>query len=335
MAGALCVPACELNTFHYWRVLTVVQSITMRIVALFVVILLQPMSVVAQPVRVTGTSVLLAPPPGFVASERFPGFERADLQASIMVTEIPAPASEMMRGMTAPALATRGMTLIASTTQVLDGRPSLLLKVSQQAPGATVLKWMIVSGDVKTSVMIVGSFPREREPQIGEAMKDAVLSTRWNAAAPPDPFEGLAFRISPINSLKIAGRMSNMLVLTETGQIAPQGAGAAVFVAGTSLAAVDLTDLKGFATARARQTKQLNTLRVLEERPTTIGGETAYELIADGKDAATGRPVTLYQVVLPDRGGYVLMQGMVASARAPELVPEFRKVAQTYRKVSH
>ena len=308
----------------------------MRIVGLFVVILLQPMYVVAQPIRVTGTSILLAPPPGFVASERFPGFERADLQASIMVTEIPAPASEMMRGMTAPALATRGMTLISSTTQVLDGRPSRLLKVSQQAPGATVLKWMIVSGDVKTSVMIVGTFPREREPQIGEAMKDAVLSTRWNAgAAPPDHFEGLAFRISPINSLKIAGRMSNMLVLTETGKIAPQGAGAAVFVAGTSLAAVDLADLKGFATARARQTKQLNTLRVLEERPTTIGGETAYELIADGKDAATGRPVTLYQVVLPDRDGYVLMQGMVASPRAPELVPEFRKVAQTFRKVSH
>ena len=308
----------------------------MRIVGLFVVILLQPMYVVAQPIRVTGTSILMAPPPGFVASERFPGFERADLQASIMVTEIPAPASEMKRGMTAPALATRGMTLISSTTQVLDGRPSLLLKVSQEAPGATVLKWMIVSGDVNTSVMIVGTFPREREPEIGEAMKDAVLSTRWNAAAaPPDHFEGLAFRISPINSLKIAGRMSNMLVLTETGKIAPQGAGAAVFVAGTSLAAVDLADLKGFATARARQTKQLNTLRVLEERPTTIGGETAYELIADGKDAATGRPVTLYQVVLPDRDGYVLMQGMVASPRASELVPEFRKVAQTYRKVSH
>ena len=59
----------------------------MRIVGLFVVILLQPMYVVAQPIRVTGTSIVLAPPPGFVASERFPGFERADLQASIMVTE--------------------------------------------------------------------------------------------------------------------------------------------------------------------------------------------------------------------------------------------------------
>ena len=108
-----------------------------------------------------------------------------------------------------------------------------------------------------------------------------------------------------------------------------------MFIVGSSVAAVDLADLKGFATVRALQTKQLNTLRVLEERPTTIGGETAYELIADGKDAATGRPVTLYQVVLPDRDGYVLMQGMVASPRATELVPEFRKVAQTYRKASH
>src|SRR5215218_3813040 len=75
----------------------------------------------AQAVRVAGTSVTLAPPPGFTPSARFPGFERADLQASIMVTEVPGPMTGLTRGMTAAGLATRGMTLISSERPQVDG----------------------------------------------------------------------------------------------------------------------------------------------------------------------------------------------------------------------
>jgi len=42
----------------------------------------------------------------------------------------------------------------------------------------------------------------------------------------------------------------------------------------------------------------------------------------------------LYQVVLPDPQGYVLMQGMVASTRATTMVPEFRAAAQTFRRTA-
>ena len=305
----------------------------MKFITPIVVILLQVSPVAAQAVRVTGTSVALAPPAGFVPSSRFPGFERADLQSSVMVTEIPGPVADVSRGMTGAGLAARGMTLVSSTRQLVDGRQSLLLKVSQQAGGMTVHKWMIVSGDARTTVMIVGTFPKEYETQIGDAMKDSLLTARWAvAAAPPDHFEGLSFRVSPTASLKIAGRLSNMLMLTESGQMGPQGPTAALFVVGTSLAPVDLSDLKAFANTRASQTKQLNGLRVSEQGATAIANEAGYELVAEGTDIATGRLVTLYQVVLPDPQGYVLMQGMVASTRAATMLPEFRKAAQTFRR---
>lgn len=306
----------------------------MRFITPIVVILLQVSPVVAQAIRVTGTSVALAPPAGFAPSSRFPGFERADLQSSVMVTEIPAPVAEVSRGMTAAGLATRGMTLMSSTRQLVDGRQALLLKVSQPADGMTVHKWMMVSGDARTTVMIVGTFPKEYEPQIGDTVKGSLLTARWAVAAAPDHFEGLPFRVSPTTSLKIAGRMSNMLMLTESGRMGPEGPTAAVFVVGTSLAPVDLSDLKAFATMRASQTKQLKGVRVSEQGATTIGNEAAYELVAEGRDIATGRIVTLYQVVLPDPQGYVLMQGMVASTRAATMVPEFRKAAQTFRRTA-
>jgi hypothetical protein len=142
----------------------------------------------------------------------------------------------------------------------------------------------------------------------------------------------LPFRVSPTAVLKIAGRMSNLLMLTESGEIGPAGPGAAVFIVGGSVAAVDLVDLKGFAARRARQTEQLKGLRIMQEGPTTIDGIAGYELVAEGKDSATGRGVILYQVVLPDGVGYVLMQGLVASARAVSMVPEFRNVAQTFSR---
>lgn len=307
----------------------------MRFITPIVVMLLQVSPVVAQAVRVTGTSVALAPPAGFVPASRFPGFERADLQSSVMVTEIPGPVAGLTRGLTADRLATRGMTLISSTRQVVDGRPALLLKVSQDAGGMTVHKWMIVSGNATSAVMIVGTFPKEYEPEIGGAMKDALLTARWTVAdTPPDHFEGLSFRVSPTPSLKIAGRMSNMLMLTESGRMGPLGPTAALLVVGTSLGPVDLSDLKSFAIARASQTKQLKNLRVSDQGAAAIGNEAAYELVAEGTDIATGRLVTLYQVVLPDPQGYVLMQGMVASTRAATLVPEFRRAAQTFRRTA-
>lgn len=306
----------------------------MRFITLFVLLLLHVSPVAAQ-TRVMGTSVALTPPAGFEPSSRFPGFEHAELQSAVMVTEIPGPFADVSRGLTTDGLATRGMTLISSTKQLVDGRQSLLLKVSQPADGGIVYKWMIVSGDAKGTVMVVGAYPQDHESKIGAAMKDALLTVRWFVGdAPPDQFEGLGFRISPASSLKIAGRISNVLLLNESGNLDAQGPNAAVFMVGTSIGPADLSDLKAFAVTRASQTERLRGLKIYEQRPITIGGEAAYELLAEGTDMGSGRRVTLYQVVLPDPQGYVLMQGIVATSRAATVVPEFSKVAYSFLRVA-
>jgi len=285
----------------------------------------------AQAVRVTGTSVTMAPPSGFTAAQRFPGFERPDLQSSIMVTELPAPADGLTRGMNAAGLASRGMTLISSSRPQIDGTPALLLHVSQTASGTLFLKWMLVVGDTKSSVMIVGTFPKSLEAQLSEPMKAAVLSTRWRLSAAPNPNEGLPFKVTGTPALKIAGRVSNMLMLTESGKLGPQGPDSALLAIGSSVAAIRIDDLKTFSEERARQTKQLKEITVSRGTSITIDGNAAYELVADGTDVATGKAVTLYQVIMPRSGGYVLMQGMVTTVRANAMVPEFRRVAATFQ----
>jgi hypothetical protein len=128
--------------------------------------------------------------------------------------------------------------------------------------------------------------------------------------------------------------MNNMLLLTESGTMKPQGPNSAMFIVGSSVAPVRIDDLAAFAESRARQTKQLKAIRIAPHGSVTIDGTVAHELIAEGTDQPTGRAVTLYQVLLPEDGGYVLMQGLVASSRGAALIPEFRAVAQSFRRLS-
>lgn len=294
--------------------------------------LLGPAQAVADPVRVPGTNVSLQPPDGFAPSENFPGFQSTEQQASIMVTQMPAPVAEVLKGMNRETLATRGMTLLSSSDEKVGGREARLLQVAQAAGGAEYLKWMLVTGDPKTTVMIVGTFPKSAGQVVDAAIRKSVLTTSLASGNPGDPFEGLAFRITPTQGLKIATRMSNMLVLTESGGPGPLGPGEPLYIVGSSIGPGGGGDLKAFSEARAKQTEQIQGLEDVSGREITLGGLAAYELLADAKDVKSGTPIRLYQVIAPNDGGYFIVQALVGADRAAEMLPEFRRVTESFRR---
>ena len=295
---------------------------------------LGPAQAFAEPVRVPGTNVSLQPPAGFASSERFPGFQSPELQASIMVTQMPAPVAEVLKGMNKESLATRGMTLLSSSTETAGGREALLLQLAQSAGGADYLKWMLVTGDPKTTVIVVGTYPKSAEEQVGAAIRKSVLTTSLSSESAGDPFEGLRFRITPTEKLKIATRMTNMLALSESGTMGPLGAGEPIYIVGSSIGPGGSGGLKAFSEARAKRTEQIRDLENIEGREITLGGLPAYELLADAKDVKSGIPIRLYQVIAPDRGdGYFIIQGLVGADRAAEILPELRRVTESFRRV--
>jgi hypothetical protein len=283
-------------------------------------------------VRIPGTRTSLQPPEGFSLADRFPGFQRADVQSSIMVSEIPAPATEMMKGMTREGLAKQGMTLVSSQAERIGGREALLLQVAQSAAGTAFLKWMLVTGDQQTTLMIVGTFPKAVEERIGSAIRGSVLGVSWPSGASIDQFEGLPFRVTPSPKLKVAGRMANMLILTESGRMGLLGPTEALYVVGSSVSEGRIADLRAFSEARAKQTAEVKDIRNFDGHTLKVGELAAYELLADAKDMKTGTPIRLYQVVALDGSGYIMMQGLVGAARAAALLPEFRRVTASFRK---
>ncbi len=249
-----------------------------------------------------------------------------------MVTEIPGPAAEIRKGMTRRGLATRGMTLMESRTLTLRGKDALLLHVSQRAGGTDYAKWMLVAGNSENAVMVVGTFPRAAA-DLSQPVRRAVLSASWTQRANADPFEGLTFRVTPGKDLLVAKRVGNMLVLSETGEIGPWESGQAILAVGGSLSDVDVGSLEDFSKERAAQTAHIKELRNVTGRELEIDGLPGYELVAETNDLRTDRPVGLYQLLLVDGRTYYLAQGFVDSGRAPDLLPVFRRVTSSFRRV--
>jgi hypothetical protein len=286
-------------------------------------------------VRIPGSRVSLEPPAGFSPAPQFAGFQNAELQSSIMVTELPGPASVMKRGMTKAALASRGMRLLESSPAGVDGQDALLLHVQQASPSGDVLKWMLIAGDNTRTVMIVGTYPQAADAAVGEAVRRSLLNVRLGiATTPPDAFEGLQFRVTPTSRLKVAGRVNNLLALSETGTMTPAKSDAPLYFVGHSFGPAAIADLREFSAARLGQTTRTRGITDITGRRTMLDGLEAYELEANATDAGSGRPVHIYQVIAPDSGGYYIIQGFVSPARAAEVVSEFKRVTATFRRAT-
>ena len=303
-----------------------------RILLALLALLLPSGAVSAALVAVPGTLVKLDPPPGFTLMERYPGFESRAKNASIMVSELPGSASEVRRGMTKENLAGRGMILMSSQSVRVNGQSALLLQVSQRAAGMDFLKWMLVAGNEKKSVMIVGSFPKA-SPALGPAIRQALLSATWNASPAAATFEGLTFRVDPAPKLKLAGRVGNLVLFSESGKIEPSDSTQAMLIIGSSYAEATITDVEAFARMRAGKTTRIGPLRNILGRTVTTDGLMGYELTARTNDAQSGKDLQMYQLVLADKTTYYLAQGFVTPQRAGVILPQFRLVTGSFRRV--
>jgi hypothetical protein len=300
------------------------------VVTLAVLVELSTVTAFAQTVRVPGTKVSLVPPAGFSLAQQYPGFEREADQATIMVTELPTPAAEMINAMTAPALATRGMTLLSSEHATIGGNAARLLRLRQKTPNGDVAKSMLIAGSRTMTIMIVATFPTDSPSSTRADIQRSLLSTIWGSTAPGE-FEGLPFRVTPTSKLKLAKRVSNMLMFTESGTVGSAGSSEALYLVGHSIGRGTLGSLRSFAEARAKQTARSMDVGNFSGRTIQVEGLDAFELEADAVDARSGAAMRIYQVIVPDDTGYFIAQGLVRADRAADLMPEFRALTMSFR----
>ena len=289
----------------------------------------------AQKIQIPGTRVTLDAPPGFVVSRQFPGLERNDLGASILVTEIPGPYEKVAPTLNAENLATRGVRVTGTQAATIAGTDGKLMTGTQTAAGGVVVKkWIAVFGDSSKTVLLMATFPLELEDRLSARLRAAVLAAAWAPDVKVTIWDGLGFRIQPTEKLAIQQRFVNMLMLAKPGRkgvVPPQEP---LMVVGTSLSEVQIADAEQFARMRIMQTAQIKEVSVKAGQPISVDGLSGYELLAIAKDKKSDWPLMVYQTILLEGDRYFIVQGFVGMESGKEYLGEFRTITNSLRIVN-
>lgn len=283
---------------------------------------------------IPGTRVRLTPPNGFMAAERFSGYFQEDSDASIMVTEIPGPFSEMASGLTNVAeLAKRGLLLMATEEVMASGQSALLVKVQQTAYDGRFLKWILVLGNEQESVLITATFAREQEKLLGTRLRESLLSVKWEPEQLASLSEAINFSLKEQGDLKIAGRFSNALLYTRGGVVPSPSPDAPLFVAAPSLSQ-KIADPEIFAKNRLLATENLTDVKLELSQVIALDGLKGYEILAEATDRASGKPLMVYQVILFDEDFYYyVLQGQVGTASRANYLPIFKAITYSFKRI--
>jgi hypothetical protein len=281
---------------------------------------------------VRGSKVSLITPSGFTAADTFPGFQQDSTQASIVVTELPASYQQAVAGFTAANLKTRGMTQIGKEQMTIDGNPGLLLQVTQAANGTTYRKWIAVFGDATETVTIVATVPQNQQPSLFRSLRSSITSAKWNKTKVVDPLADLKYAVTSTTDLKFAKRIQNSLLYTKDGVVPATNLNDPILVVSQAISTVVVIDPKDYSQKRLAVTQQAKNIEIVSTEPVTIGGLQGYEIVANAVDAATNQPIVVYQVMLFEGQTYYIIQGLIGSDAKSKYLPEFKKIATSFRK---
>jgi hypothetical protein len=246
---------------------------------------------------------------------------------------MPAPYSEIANGFTKEALATKGMSLLSKKEISLNGRPGILLHVGQEARSIAFLKWMVITGNEKETVLVTATFPEEMKAQLSSTMEQSALSVQWDAEAKVDPLAGLNFSFNDDPSLRFARRISNGVMLTKDGALSGKTNNDPFFIIGPSISQVQISDVGRFAERQLMQTEKATGIIIKKQSDVTIAGLSGREIVAEARwNDLPDAPMIIYQVLLLDGENYFIMQGFAPREEQEKYLAVFTRIAQSFRK---
>ena len=252
-----------------------------------------------------------------------------------MVSVIPVPFLDVVKGFTKENLATRGVRLLSKRDVRIANRAGLLLNASQNAYGQEFQKWISVAGDETNTQIVTATFPTAMSGELSEAMRLVVLSatpSHINGDTPSLPFE--IGTVEGLANVEQMAAMGKMVAFTKDGSIPAVQPTDPLFIVAPSLGDIPIEDPRTFAEWRLNQTTNTNIESIEGVSDISIDGIKGIEIEAIGHDQKSEQKLMVYQVMLyPEGGGYILMTGLVGNNESDEYLPKFKSLARTYRSL--
>lgn len=282
--------------------------------------------------KIPGIAASINPPEGFIPSAQFSGYFNEKSGASIMATEMPSSLGEVQHGFIPDLLTVKGVSILGSEQAEHQGKKLWLYKISQRAGNDVYHKWILLQGDEKGTLMLVGTFRAANDADEGAKIKEALLSIEvQDALRNQVSLDGLSYKIQESESLKITKRMNTALAMTRTGDPFPSESAEPLLVIAPSFGKVETGDLAAFAEKHLKSTASLIEAEVVKGsvKSLKIGGLDAVELQANAEDARNHRPVKVYQAIVVSADGYYVIKGIVKAELSEQFMPEFSRVAHS------
>ncbi|WP_029351702.1 hypothetical protein [Bosea sp. 117] len=271
---------------------------------------------VADPVFPGDGTVGMTPPPGMGESPAVRGFEDREAKASILIVEMPAAAyGQITAGLTNESLAEKGVTIEKRRDVTLsDGSKGLLLAGFQTVGAGAIKKWIFVAGGKQSTGLVTAQMPEEASARYSDAAIEKSLESVV-FRAPPSNEELLAklpFRVTEAEGyrvLKVLG--STALMMTKGPSDVIEGTDQPYFIVILAPGEVRDDERESIAKRAISSVPGVREMKIERGGPLRVGGQPGFELIANGTDLKTGKPMKVAQWLRFGRTSFVRIVGVV------------------------
>jgi hypothetical protein len=287
----------------------------------------------ADPVFPTGSHIGFVPPPGFVASKRFPGFENIEAASSMILIALPPEAfADAQTTLTAEALKQHGIAVVRRDTLTLPNGRGILVIGTETENGQKFRRWMFLALVPEATALATVSVPEQHLGTYSDDVIRASLVTLAARAVVPieEQLSLVPFRLDELAGLRPVRVLGSAGVFLTTGPSDAPGAGEQpVLVVSISAGGPEETG------ARANYARNLFTglsdfkdLRITSTDMLRLGSglNPTHELQAEANDVKNNKPVKLVQWVRFGPGVVIRMVGIARAEQWTAAFTQFRAV---------
>jgi hypothetical protein len=301
-----------------------------RLLLLLMVILAVPAKAadVAYP---TGSRIGLTPPPGLALSKSFAGFEdRANRVAMVIAALPPAAFAEIEKSAGDELLKKQGITIEARDPVAYAAGKGFLVVGRQKIGSQIVRKWILVLSASDLTALITVQVPVTAQANYPDvAIRTALASLSVRDTIPTEEQLGLLpFRVKELAGFNVGGVVAGRaLILTDGAANQPVTITdthivVAVAIGGPSQA----SDRGRFAHEVFDAVPNLKNVRITSSEGLRIGGQQGHQIMATGRDGASGDEIKMVQWLRFGGGAYLHLIGMARSDGWIDAYARFRQV---------
>ncbi len=199
----------------------------------------------------------------------------------------------------------------------------------QEIANEPIRKWLLIVSVGDLTALVTVQVPVAAESQYPEeAIRAALTSLAVRAAIPvQEQLSLLPFRVSELAGFKIGGVMAGRAVMLTDGasQQPVPALDTHIMIAAAVGGPAQASDRGRFA-HEVFEAPNLKEVRITSSEALRIGGQQGHQIMAQGRDAATGEEVTVVQWLRFGGGGYLHLLGAARSEGWTEAYARFRRV---------